>query len=195
MIAYNALKWGDDVSKVSAHELEALSARALYAILRRMKQNAAQNGGRVFAQVRPTFAAVLPAVVGYLMIFVAAGVFALTQKDKPVVVGLMAIPIVFSLVCALAELAKGAIAAACNVYTFSTESVKARTGFLSTRTVEVKVSDIRGVAVNRSLMGRLLGYSSAEIGTAATAGAEIHVRDVRNLDAIIERLEAVRRSS
>ena len=54
------------------------------------------------------------------------------------------------------------------------------------------MDDVRGVSISKTIWGRLFGYASASIGTAATAGAEIHIVNVRGLDAILAKVDALR---
>lgn len=80
-------------------------------------------------------------------------------------------------------------------YVFTNLRILSLRGILSVSKTQVNISDIRAISERKSLLGRVLGYSSADIGTAATAGAEIHVHDVRGLDAILVQLNDLRSKS
>ena len=79
-----------------------------------------------------------------------------------------------------------------NKYTFTTQRIVACRGLLSQTISEVRLEDVRGVNISKSIWGRLFGYSSASIGTAATAGAEIRIVNVRGLDGILAGINALR---
>ena len=146
----------------------------------------------VLAVARPTFLCAVPTLVGSGLVMLVAGVFAMCNRKDAIMLSLSCLVLFVALFVLLSAVLRAWVASLCNKYTFTAEAVSTRTGFFSTKTVEVKVADIRGVSVRRSLFGRLLGYATAEIGTAATAGAEIQISNVRNLDAILARLEQAR---
>ena len=148
--------------------------------------------GNVFAVARPTFLCAVPTLVCSAVVMSVAGVFAVCNRKDAIMLSLSLVVLFGALFVLLSAALRAWVASLCNKYTFTTQVVSARTGFFSTNTVEVKVADIRGVSVRRSLIGRILGYATAEIGTAATAGAEIHIANVRNLDAILAQLDQVR---
>lgn len=137
----------------------------------------------------------MPAIIVWTVIVVALSVFAAKHSDKPVMLTLAAAVALVAFVRLLVVVIRALVARACNRYVFTSEVVATRTGLLSTHSSQVRLSDIRGVSVSQSLAGRIFGYSSADIGSAATAGAEIHIRDVRHLDAILARLEQFRVSA
>lgn len=153
------------------------------AIISGMKTQNNNSGERVIAVSRPTLLSSIPA-----FLFVAVVSLAVSPAS-PTIAVLVAIA-GFGIVGVLAFL--GQIAAK---YTFTSLRIKAQFGLLSIRTSEVRIADIRGVSVRKPLLGRILGYSSAAIGTAATAGAEIRVINVRGLDAILAEIDALRNQS
>ncbi len=71
-------------------------------------------------------------------------------------------------------------------YVFTSEEISSSTGVFHTTKSKVRVVDIRGVTIRKTLLGRILGYASAEIGTAATGGAELKVDNVRDLENILK---------
>lgn len=148
--------------------------------------------GSILAEARPTFLCAVPTLVVSVVIMLVAGVFALCNRQAVILLSLSLLVLFVALFAGLAAVFRAWVASICNKYTFTTQVVSARTGFLSTKTIEVKVADIRGISVKRSLMGRILGYATAEIGSAATAGTEILITNVRNLDAILAKLDSVR---
>ena len=148
--------------------------------------------GSILAVSRPTLLCAVPTLICSVFVMIVAGAFALYNRQSVILLYLSLLVVSVALFAGLAAVFRAWITSLCNKYTFTTQVISARTGFISTNTVEVKVSDIRGISVKRSLWGRVLGYATAEIGTAATAGAEIHVANVRNLDAILAKLDSVR---
>ncbi|MCB9030776.1 MAG: PH domain-containing protein [Deltaproteobacteria bacterium] len=52
--------------------------------------------------------------------------------------------------------------------------------------VSLKYSDIREVRLNQSLIGRILGFGTIELGTASTNGYEISMRDISAPKQLIE---------
>ena len=79
-------------------------------------------------------------------------------------------------------------------YYFTTERIVTRCGLLALDISEVRIEDVRGVRVKHSLLGRIFGYCSASIGTAATQGMEITIDNVRGLDRILEIVSELRES-
>ena len=141
----------------------------------------------------PSFRAAVPALSGYFVSAVVAACLAFKFRDIQISFYLFLF-IVFVIVLAMiGTSAKCLLAAMFNTYTFAQDQVSVKTGVLNTKTVSVKVADIRGVAISRPFFGRILGYASASIGTAATAGAEIHVENVRDLDSIVAKLDQARK--
>lgn len=82
-----------------------------------------------------------------------------------------------------------------NKYTFTTRRIVSQHGLLSQAISEVRLEDVRGVNISKSLWGRLFGYASASIGTAATAGAEIRIVNVRGLVAILAKIDTLRNAN
>ena len=148
--------------------------------------------GEVIAVARPTLLCAMPTLALSVVMMAVAGVFALCNRQETVMLSLSLLVLFVALFAGLAAVVRAWIASICNKYTFTTQVISARTGFLSTHTVEVKITDIRGISITRSLLGRILGYATAEIGSAATAGAEVRIANVRNLDAILAKLDAAR---
>lgn len=79
-----------------------------------------------------------------------------------------------------------------HTYTITTERIIAKCGLLNVDISEIRLGDIRGIHVSKTLFGRIFGYSSASIGTAATQGMEIVIANVTGLDAIIREINELR---
>ena len=144
--------------------------------------------GQVIAVMRPTFLCAAPSVILWAVLAIIGFCFAAKFHDTPVMMVLFVVLAIVAMIAVAVVALRAGIAQACNRYTVTTEVIVARTGFLSTHTSQVRIADIRGISITRTLMGRLLGYASAEIGSAATAGSEVRIENVRHLDAILSRL-------
>ena len=77
-------------------------------------------------------------------------------------------------------------------YVATNSRVIAKTGWLNTKQVEVRIVDIRGVNVNRTFVQRLLGIGDIGIGTAATEGTEIVMRGVVEPEDFVKKVNAQR---
>jgi uncharacterized membrane protein YdbT with pleckstrin-like domain len=77
-------------------------------------------------------------------------------------------------------------------YEVYSDSVVASVGVVSRHVSRVRIADIRGMAVNQSLWGRLLGVGDVVVGTAATGGAEVVMRGVRDPSAVVAAIEELR---
>lgn len=135
---------------------------------------------RIIAVCRPTFLASIPAFLFVALVALAVAMGSPTLAVMVAVVGFVVVSVRASLARISAK------------YTVSTFRIVTQTGLLSIRTTEVRIPDVRGISVRKSLLGRILGYSSAAIGTAATAGAEIRIVNVRGLDAILAEIDSLR---
>ncbi len=63
-------------------------------------------------------------------------------------------------------------------YTLTSKGVKSEKGIISRSIYEVAVKDIRSVNVQQSLIERLFGLGTINIGTAGTAGIEVSFRGI-----------------
>lgn len=77
-------------------------------------------------------------------------------------------------------------------YVATSARIVAKTGWLNTRQVEVRIGDIRGVSVNRSLKQRILGIGDIAVGTSATDGVEIVMRGVVDPEGFVRHVNAQR---
>lgn len=77
-------------------------------------------------------------------------------------------------------------------YQIFDDVVVASFGIVSRRLTQVRVTDIRGMSVNQSLVGRFLGVGNVTIGTAATGDAEIVMRGVRDPSGIVATIDGLR---
>lgn len=78
-------------------------------------------------------------------------------------------------------------------YVVTNARVISKTGWLNTQLVEVRISDIRGVNVNRTLMQRILGIGDIAIGTSATEGTEIVMKGVVDPENFVRHVNEQRR--
>lgn len=90
------------------------------------------------------------------------------------------------LTCLLCMMLKAFVLTRFTSYVFTPEEVSSCTGMFHTTKSQVRVADIRGVTIRKTMWGRILGYASAEIGTAATGGSELKVENVRDLENILK---------
>jgi len=80
----------------------------------------------------------------------------------------------------------------CTKYTITTKRVIARTGWLNKKQVEIWIKDMRGISLHQNLWQRIIGIGSVEIGTAATAGAEIQMHGLKNAQQVIDIINSLR---
>ena len=78
-------------------------------------------------------------------------------------------------------------------YFFTNRRIIRQKGILSTTVTEIRIADLRGINVVKPFLGRLLGYSRAAFGTAATDGAEIRTDFIRGLGPILEQIDKLRK--
>lgn len=77
-------------------------------------------------------------------------------------------------------------------YEVTTSRLVARTGFIVTHKTSVRLEDVRGVSETKGLWGALLGYSTLEVGTAATGSAELAFKDIANASEVMAIIEGSR---
>lgn len=80
-------------------------------------------------------------------------------------------------------------------YTVTAETISARVGIISRNVSHIRTADIRGMNISQSILGRIFGYGNVVIGTAATGGAEIVMRDVSDPAKIIAEIDHLRQSA
>lgn len=83
-----------------------------------------------------------------------------------------------------------AVRSAC--YVATNTRIVAKTGWLNTRQIEVRIDDIRGISVKRTLMQRILGIGDVAVGTSATEGVEIVMRGVVNPEEFVRNVNKQR---
>ena len=59
------------------------------------------------------------------------------------------------------------------IYTITNKRVMSKTGIISRQVHEVGIRDIRAINVKQSILGRLFGLGTVEVGSAGTAGIEV----------------------
>ena len=148
---------------------------------------------KTIATVRPTFFTVIDSFVLPAALFIVAIIIAIyIPKELELkgisiicICGLATLILVLSLISDIYRIYS-------TKYIFTNTRIIAKHGLISTRISEVRVQDIRGITISKTFLGRILGYASVNIGTAATAGIEMQVSDVRGLDSILKRVSAER---
>ena len=106
-----------------------------------------------------------------------------------IIVGILLLP-VFGV--GLAFLAWVRICVQTTCYVATTARVVAKSGWLNTRQTEVRIVDIRGVNVRRSLIQRILGIGDVAIGTAATDRTEIVMHGIVDPEEFVRQVNAQR---
>ena len=64
------------------------------------------------------------------------------------------------------------------VYTHTTRKVISKVGIISRKTHEVAIRDIRSINMNQSILERIFGLGSVQIGSAGTGGVEVEFKGV-----------------
>ena len=78
-------------------------------------------------------------------------------------------------------------------YVATNMRVIAKTGWLNTKQVEVRIADIRSVNLERTFRQRLFGTGDIAINTAATAGSEIVMLGVTDPEQFVNMINAQRK--
>jgi membrane protein YdbS with pleckstrin-like domain len=66
------------------------------------------------------------------------------------------------------------------VFTHTTRKVIAKVGIISRKTHEVAIRDIRSINMNQSILERLFGLGTVQIGSAGTGGVEVEFKGIKN---------------
>lgn len=66
------------------------------------------------------------------------------------------------------------------VFTHTTRKVMAKVGIISRKTHEVAIRDIRSINMNQSILERLFGLGTVQIGSAGTGGVEVEFKGIKN---------------
>ncbi len=64
------------------------------------------------------------------------------------------------------------------VFTHTTRKVMAKVGIISRKTHEVAIRDIRSINMNQSILERIFGLGSVQIGSAGTGGVEVEFKGI-----------------
>jgi membrane protein YdbS with pleckstrin-like domain len=64
------------------------------------------------------------------------------------------------------------------VFTHTTRKVIAKVGIISRKTHEVAIRDIRSINMNQSILERIFGLGSVQIGSAGTGGVEVDFKGI-----------------
>ena len=78
-------------------------------------------------------------------------------------------------------------------YFFTNRRIIRQKGIFGTEITEIRIADLRGINVVKPFLGRILGYSKAAFGTAATDGVEICTVYIRGLGSILEQIDKLRK--
>lgn len=66
------------------------------------------------------------------------------------------------------------------VFTHTTRKVMAKVGIISRKTHEVTIRDIRSINMTQSILERIFGLGSIQIGSAGTGGVEVEFKGITN---------------
>jgi len=66
------------------------------------------------------------------------------------------------------------------IYTHTTRKVIAKVGIISRKTHEVAIRDFRSINMNQSILERIFGLGSVQIGSAGTGGVEVEFKGITN---------------
>ncbi len=86
----------------------------------------------------------------------------------------------------------GLIKQFCTTYIVTDRRIIVKTGWLSKHQTEVRIKDVRGVALEASIWERIIGTGSIAIGTAATAKAEITMFGVKKPQEVVSKINEMR---
>lgn len=78
-------------------------------------------------------------------------------------------------------------------YVATNMRVVCKTGWLNIQKTDIRIGDIRGINVTRSLMQRIIGTGDIAISTAATEKAEITMRGVVDPEGFVSQVNAQRK--
>ena len=107
--------------------------------------------------------------------------------------GVRALEVLVPLVILLKEVVVGVVKPKLTTYVVTNYRVVVRRGLLSKNVTEIRIADIRAVNLNKRLLQRLLGIGDIQIGSAATAGAEVVVEDIAKPEKFIETVNRYRK--
>jgi membrane protein YdbS with pleckstrin-like domain len=129
-----------------------------------------------------------PAVVGYVPLYAVMGVLAVAS----LVAALWVLPVaLLAPVCLLLIGVKEILRRSVR-YTITTKRVVHETGILSKGRQEVRISDIREVTSEQTLIGRIFGFGTVGVDTAANAGAEIRMENIPDPRGVVALLHSLR---
>ena len=77
-------------------------------------------------------------------------------------------------------------------YILTDRRIIGKRGFIAQKRDEVWICDIRGINMKQRVWQRIIGTGNICIGTAATGGEEITMKDVRNPEKIMQNINSLR---
>ena len=107
---------------------------------------------------------------------------------KDLVLGVLLLPILIGLYF----LGRALVRIYSTTYIITDRRIVVKTGVFSIRSVEIRIFDVRGVFVARSLWQRIIGVGTVSVGTAATVGTEINMVDVSNPQQVVAVINSLR---
>ncbi len=105
-----------------------------------------------------------------------------------IILGVILIPVIIGIFMLISVYIKRHF----TVYRVTNKRVIVNTGWLNKRQVEIWIKDMRGVNLQQDLWERIIGTGSVAIGTAATAGTEIHINGIRNPQVVVDKINSLR---
>lgn len=145
---------------LNASAVVPASANAL-ALPSSVEQIPAPRGEEILAQARPSFFGSAPGLV---------------------ILGVLLTPMLLGLLILLAHF----LDCRSQLLTVTTARVSFRRGLLSLRTHELRLRDVRSIAVSRTFLERLLGTGTVEVSSAASDAAIIRAAGIGNPDGIAD---------
>jgi len=131
-----------------------------------------------------------PAVILYMPVYAAVAILCLTAVVLAFYIQwawiTVSIPLLLAVV-AVEEVHRRSV-----TYTITTKRVIMERGILSKDRHEVRISDIREVNLDQTLVGRIFGVGTVGLDTAAEVGGDINMENIPNPRRVMELLHSLR---
>lgn len=105
-----------------------------------------------------------------------------------ILLGIVTIPVVIGVFILLYIL----IEIKCTCYTLTTHRIIVKQGWIAKEQTEIWIRDMRGVNLEQSIWQRIVGIGDVAIGTAASAGTEIHITGIADPAEMVARINSLR---
>ena len=131
-----------------------------------------------------------PAVIRNVPVYAAVGILCVTAVVLAFYIQwawiAVAVPLLLAVVV-VEEVSRRSVA-----YTITTKRVIMERGILSKDRHEVRIADIREVSLDQTFTGRIFGFGSVGLDTAAEVGGEIHMTNIANPRRVMDLLHSLR---